>query len=132
MKEIPIMLECAYCIRNLRHGGECGGKMNPPAQGCLAFKLDPRGCIRSMSATLQVPIYYEFPLVGVWNNEFNLGDRETELKITHIRGIRWDKRKGYLGVICEIEYYVNDFSEDYAEPTDEKKPILKLVKGGAE
>ncbi|KAF5043771.1 hypothetical protein DSECCO2_498810 [anaerobic digester metagenome] len=132
MKSIPTRLECAYCIRNFLHGGECRGKANLPRQGCLAFKPDQRGCIRSMSITLQLPIYHDFPLIGVWNDEFNMGEKETEFRIKHIHGIRWDKQKGYLGVVCYIDYYINDFDEYYQEPREEKKPVLKLVKGGAE
>lgn len=132
MNDIPVRLECVYCIRNFRHGGECRGKTDSPAQGCLAFKPDPRGCIRSMSITLQLPIYHDFPLLGVWNDEFHMGDKETEFRITHIHGIRWDKQKGYLGVVCDIDYYINEFEDDYEQPKEEKKPVLRLVKGGAE
>lgn len=130
MKDIPVRLECYYCIRAVTHGGQCSGKNNSPAQGCLAFKADPRGCIRSTHATLQIPIYHEIPLPGVWTDEFELNDKETELKITYIRGIGWDNRKGYLKVKCDINYWENDFAEDYQDSKDTMKPVLKLVKGG--
>ncbi|WMI81582.1 hypothetical protein [Anaerotignum sp. MB30-C6] len=132
MKGIPVRLECYYCIRAVNHGGQCSGKTNYPAQGCLAFKADPRGCIRSTTTTVQITIYHEFPLLGVWNDDFEMGSKETEIKITKIHGIKWDRRKGYLCVICSIDYFINDFADDYQESKDKVKPVLKLVKGGAE
>ena len=49
-KDLPNRLECAYCKRNHKHGGECLGKdINRNETGCLFFIMDERGCIRNLT-----------------------------------------------------------------------------------
>ena len=124
IKEIPNQLECAYCIRNYTHGGECG-KPKFDERGCIVFKLDPRGCIRTGDFRMQIPIYFKFPPLGTWCDYWTLHGVETEIKVLKIRAIDWNKEKGCLVVHCTCDYYVNEYHDDYIEPN--KKPVLKLI-----
>jgi len=121
---IPNRLECAYCIRNYTHGGECQ-KPKYNDTGCLAFKADPKGCIREDDLKIEVPIYFNFPPLGVWGDSWTMNEVDTEIKIKYVKGISWNKRRGTLVLHCRCEYYVNEYHEDYKQP--KKKPVLKLV-----
>ncbi|WP_417203737.1 hypothetical protein [Acetoanaerobium sticklandii] len=123
MKHIPNKLECSYCARNLTHGGEC----KSPAysdRGCMAFKMDERGCIKKCNGRIEFPINYTIPMVGEWRNDFENRGIDTSIKINRIIGIDWNSRKGTIIIICEFEYFENEFHENFVK----KKPALKIVK----
>lgn len=120
---IPNKLECAYCKRNFTHGGECQSPMNSD-RGCLAFKLDPQGCIRRGHSRISIPVFSSIPAIGEWNDNYQLSGMDTRIKIVKIIGLEWNQRKGTLIVICEFDYYINEYSENYRKPTK-----LKLVQG---
>jgi len=124
MKEIPNHLECAYCIRNRSHGGECG-KQKHDDKGCLIFKPDPRGCIRRSDLKIPIPLYGDIPPLNTWSDQWSMNNVDTEIRIVDIKGLYWDKKKGKLIIYCYCEYYVNEYHEDYVEP--KKRPVLKLV-----
>ena len=124
MEKIPNHLECAYCIRSHMHGGECQ-KPRYDERGCLAFKPDPKGCIRRDDVKIEVPIYFDFRPLGTWDDSWAMNGVDTKIKIDRILGISWNKTKGTLIVHCRCEYYVNEYHEDYKKP--KKKPVLKLV-----
>jgi hypothetical protein len=127
MKEIPKKLQCAYCIRNCTHGGECTAKRSPyDESGCLIFKADEKGCIRNKDLKIPVALYNEIPIVDRWCDNYTLCGVETELRIRRIHYLSWDKHSGYLYIHCNCDYYVNEFHEDYTEPKD--KTILKVIK----
>lgn len=128
MKDIPAHLECAYCERNRNVGGEC--KSSERLNGCLAFKMNPLGCIKSTTTRMVLPLFYEVPKVGIWTDEFTWRDKDTKLKIDRILNIGWDSKKGLIEIDVEIKYFENDFADDYQEPSKQHK--LKLIKGGAE
>lgn len=126
IKKIPDCLECSYCSRNREHGGECRADRKSPL-GCLAFKVDPRGCIRTMDTKIQFMLYEEIPLVGTWIKErYSIYGVSTDVKIIEIYGLKWNSKKGTLIVICRCEYYINEYHEDYKEP--EERPKLVLIK----
>ncbi|MDQ0150582.1 hypothetical protein ACFO6R_12645 [Eubacterium multiforme] len=126
MDNVPNRLECAYCIRHYRHGGECNGKTNNlDEKGCLVFKLDKKGCIRNKDFVLKIPLFYEVPLLNTWNNDWKVNGEDTEIRITKIYGLTWDKEKGYIKLHCNCDYYINEFSNTHK---DNKKPILKIIK----
>lgn len=122
MSKIPNNLECAYCIRNYTHGGECQEHKN----GCLAFKMDPRGCIRRKDIRLKFPLYHDIPFLNTWDNNWMINNLDSEIKITRIHGISWDSKKGNVIVHCNIEYFINEYHEAYTKPP--KK--FELIKGG--
>lgn len=127
MKPIPNRLECAYCIRNNSHGGECSSQRSPyDEKGCLIFKPDERGCIRNDDIKIPVPLYHDFPLLNTWCNDWQYKGVDTEIKINRIYGLRWNGKKGLLIVYCNCDYFVNEYHENYEETKD--KPILKLIK----
>lgn len=113
-------VQCAYCIRNMQHGGECNGKQD--FKSCTLFKQDPRGCIRNRDTILEVPLFFEFTPLNVWSNDWELNGHDTEVKIKRIYGLNWDKR-GKLIVYCNIDYYVNDFEEKG------DRPVFKVIEG---
>lgn len=125
IKDIPNYLECAYCIRNHSHGGECRSPKHSD-KGCLGFKLDPKGCIRQTDMKIPVPLYHDFPQIGEWCDYWMVNGQETEVRIDFIRGIQWDSKKGYLIIRCRVDYYVNEYRDDYEEL--KSKPKLKLIK----
>lgn len=125
MKPIPNKLECAYCVRNRSHGGECGRKDFPDDKGCLAFKADERGCIRNTNTTVEVPINGQLPLIGEWDDSWALNGLDTEIRILRICQLNWDAKQGKLIIVCNCDYYINDFADDYIE---DKKPIFKIIK----
>ena len=124
MKDIPNRLECAYCIRNYTHGGECQ-KPKYSDTGCLAFKADPKGCIRRGDLRFEVPIYFNFPPRGVWDKSWAMNGVDTDIRINRIESIGWNKKKGTVIVYCDCEYYVNEYHENYK--AQKKKPVFKLV-----
>ncbi|MBV4417177.1 hypothetical protein KM789_13270 [Clostridium tyrobutyricum] len=127
MKKVPNRLQCAYCIRNCTHGGECNGQNSPSdIQGCLVFKLDKRGCIRNRDVRIPVPLYGSIPRLDEWCDDYTLNEVDTELRIKRIYGFDWDTKSGYLMVRCNCDYFINEFSEDYIEP--KSKAILKVIK----
>ncbi|WP_238457079.1 hypothetical protein [Desulforamulus putei] len=125
MIQIPSHLQCAYCVRNYTHGGEC---RNPKydSKGCLVFKMDNKGCIREADLQIEIPLYFDFPPLGVWTDYWSLNGVDTEIKITKIHALKWNSNKGGLIVYCRCEYYENEFHENYAKP--KKKPNLKIIK----
>lgn len=125
MKEIPTRLQCAYCLRNNTHGGECyHQKFNDT--GCLAFLLDPKGCIREADIKITVPLYREIPLINSWNNGWEMNGVETEVRVKTIRNLQWDNKKGNIIMYCRCEYYVNEYHENYKD--SQSKPKLRIVK----
>ncbi len=127
MKEIPSQLQCAYCIRNTRHGGECTGKKAAyDVSGCLIFKADEKGCIRNGDFRIRIVLYQDFPLLNTWCDYWKLNDVETEIRVTRIYGLKWHTKAGELIVQCNCDYYINEFHENYKEPKE--KANLKIVK----
>lgn len=125
MSNIPARFECAYCTRYKLHGGECFGKESNKDSGCLFFRMDNRGCIRNRDLKLSVPIYHEIPKVGVWNDDWKLNEVDTEIKINKINALDWDPRRGNIIIFCNIDYFINEFHEDYKE---NQKSNLKIIK----
>lgn len=121
MSDIPSNLQCEYCKRNRRHGGECISRN----EGCLYFLEDSRGCIRETDLTIPFKLYEDIPPIGFWEDRWTLYDNETEIRINKILGITWDKEKGYLLVKASCSYYINEFSDGYKSRTN-----LKLIRGG--
>lgn len=131
MKEIPARLQCSYCIRHRDHGGECLIPQNISQSGgggCLGYKQDPLGCIRHKTTKLPFPLYFKIPLVGQWSDVWEINGLDTKVRMTRIRGVEWESNKGRLLIFCDIDYYINEYSPDYVEPTS--KPKLTLIKGG--
>jgi len=128
VNKLPNILECAYCIRNSQHGGECHGKPVNHEKGCLGFERDNRGCIRSGDFLLSVPILYDFPLLNVWNQEWQIHGYDTEMRVKKIYGIRWDKGNGELLVSCNCEYFIDEFAENHQGEKPEPKAVLKVIK----
>lgn len=127
MKEIPNRLQCAYCIRNRTHGGECNAKeYTTDEKGCLVFRLDPRGCIRNHEGKLPFPLYSDIPLLNIWQIGWQYNGISTEIRITYIKGLSWDTKSGNLYVHCKYDYFVNEYHDDYVEPRE--KTYLRLVK----
>lgn len=127
MKTIPNRLQCSYCIRNYTHGGECSGKkVAYDEKGCMVFKADERGCIRNRDLNIKIPLYYDFPFLNTWTDEWTLNDVDTNIRILKIYGFKWDTKTGELIVSCNIDYFVNEYHEDYKEP--KQKPNLKIIK----
>jgi hypothetical protein len=127
MKEIPNKLQCAYCIRNRTHGGECTTqKPVCDEKGCLIFKPDERGCIRNTDLKIKIPLYHDFPLLNTWCDYWTIRGVDTEVKVNRIYGISWDNKKGNLVVHCNCDYFINEYHDDYKESDD--KSILKIVK----
>ena len=125
IKGIPNYLECAYCLRNRSHGGECVvDKYNNT--GCLAFKPDPRGCIREIDLKIPIPLYHDIPPLEEWCDYWTVNERDTEIRIKKIRALKWDAKSGYLIIHCSCQYYINEYAQDYQEP--KSKPKLKLIK----
>ena len=129
MDKIPNRLECAYCIRHVRHGGECAGKeYNNDTEGCLIFKFDEMGCIKNRDFKLQIALYKEIPYVDMWDDGWQINGIDTKIKIKKIYGITWDNKSGYLILFCNLDYYVNEFSDEYKNKDKDKKPVLKIIK----
>jgi hypothetical protein len=127
MKDIPQQLECSYCIRNRTHGGECGSeKSYYDPNTCLIFKADERGCIRNKDSGLYFPLYHDIPLLNTWCNDWQINGVDTSIRINRIQGLKWDSKKGNLVVLCNFDYFINEYHEDYKEPRG--KSILKIVK----
>lgn len=127
MKEIPNRLQCAYCLRNRTHGGECSSQQSPYGErGCLIFKPDERGCIRNADLRIELPLYHDFPLLNTWCDYWEYRGVDTEIKINRIYGFKWDSKRGYLIVSCNCDYFVNEYHENYEEPKE--KPYLRIVK----
>jgi hypothetical protein len=127
MKEVPTKLQCAYCIRNSKHGGECRAERSPYDQSsCLIFKADERGCIRNKDLKIPVALYNEVPIIDKWCNNYEFNGVETELRIRKIYHLSWDKQSGYLYIHCNCDYFVNEYHENYVEPKN--KPDLKIIK----
>lgn len=124
MSDIPTKLECAYCIRNYHHGGECDGKKNNE-QGCLIFKRDPKGCIRREDFKIPFRLYDDIPPLNFWDSKWVLYDKETSIK-----RLSWGKDTGTLYVHADCSYYVDEFSDGYEK--EQNKPKLKLIKGNIE
>lgn len=126
MGNIPNRLECSYCIRHYKHGGECEGKKSIYDEtGCLIFKLDSRGCIRNKDVKLQIPLYREIPIINCWNSEWEINGSNTEIRIKEIYGLSWEKEKGYLNIHCNCDYFINEYDNNYRL---EKKTVLKIIK----
>lgn len=127
MKTVPNRLECAYCIRNYLHGGECKGKESiNDESGCLVFKADEKGCIRNANIRIPIPLYGEFPTLNVWNDNYMVGGVDTQIRMKGIYRLSWNTKKGLLYIHCNCDYYINEFHEDYTELKD--KTILKVIK----
>lgn len=127
MKEVPNKLHCAYCIRNRTHGGECTSQRSHyDEQGCLIFKADEKGCIRNADFKIPIPLYGEIPLIDVWNNNYEIGGVDTEIRIRRIHGLSWNNKRGLLYVHCNCDYYINEFHDNYVERKE--RPDLKVIK----
>lgn len=127
MKEIPNRLQCAYCIRERSHGGECRSQKSPyDEKGCLVFQPDPRGCIRNHEGRIPFPLYTEIPPIGVWQSNWQKNGVDTEIRIDYIKGLTWDTKSGTLYVHCGYSYFVNEYHDDYIEP--KQRTELKIVK----
>lgn len=128
MREIPNRIQCSYCKRSIRHGGQCGGKSRvTDEEGCLAFMFDERGCLRNNDFNLMIPLYGEIPPLNTWLDWWEIKGVPIILRIEKIKGLSWDTKSGYLKLYCGTEYFINEFHEDYKETED--KSHLKLIKG---
>lgn len=125
MAEIPSRLQCAYCLRNQTHGGECE-KRKFDDIGCLIFKIDPKGCIRSGDLKIPLPLYKALPPIGKWMDDYTVYGVDTLIRITRIWGLSWDTKKGYLIIHASCDYYVNEYSKKYKKESN--KPDLKIIK----
>lgn len=126
-KDLPNRLECAYCKRNHRHGGECHGKdINRNETGCLFFSMDSRGWIRTQDLILPFNLYMDIPPLNMWEDSWTVCENDTEVRINKIYALSWDKQKGLLKVKANVDYYINEFSEEYIN--NKNKPILKVIK----
>ncbi|WP_040328575.1 hypothetical protein [Clostridium ihumii] len=125
MGNIPCRLECAYCVRNYKQGGECSGKKNNET-GCLIFKQNPLGCIRNKDFMIPIPLYQELQPLDTWCDDWTLNGVDTRIKIKRIQGVKWNSKKGYLLLYCNCDYYVNEFDEGYKESNN--KPKLRIIK----
>lgn len=114
-------LQCAYCIRNKNHGGECSGKQD--LKSCILFKKDPKGCIRSADTKLEIPLFFKFTPLNVWSDDWEIKGHDTKIRINRIYGLDWDQTKAKLIIYCNIDFYINDL-EKY------EKPVFKIVEGG--
>lgn len=127
MKEIPSQLQCAYCMRNGSHGGECTSKRSCyDISGCLIFKADEKGCIRNRDFKISIPLYHDFPFLNTWCDDWQINGVDTKLKVTRIHGFKWDTKTGELIVHCNCDYYINEYHDNYIEPKD--KSIFKIIK----
>lgn len=124
MKEIPSQLQCAYCIRNSSHGGECHTDKN--VSGCLVFKADEKGCIRNGDRIIRFPLYRSIPPLNIWNDGWTLNKVSTEIRIKRIYSLDWDTNAGELLVSCNVDYYINEYHEDFKE--EKKNNYLRIVK----
>ena len=125
MPEVPTRLQCAYCQRNQEHGGECRRNKFDDT-GCLIFQFDTRGCIRHDDGNIRFPLYREIPLIGMWDDGWEINGVDTEIRIEYIKGLSWDAKKGQLIVKCRYQYFVNEYHEKYKQKTD--KPNIKRIK----
>lgn len=121
-----VKVQCAYCIRNRQHGGECNGKQD--LKSCTLFKQDSRGCIRNTDTRLEIPLFFQITPLNVWSNDWEIKGHDTEVKINRIYGLDWDKTKGLLRLHCNIDYYINDLEENEDKPIS--KVIFKVIDGG--
>lgn len=124
MNKIPMENECAYCLRNTSHGGECSREKNN--KRCLFFKEDPRGCIRRADLKIPIKLFEDFPPLNTWDSRWTIFGNDTEVKINQIKGISWNKGKGLLYIYVNCSYYINEFSEEYKKEIN--KPNLKVIK----
>lgn len=127
-KDFPNRLECAYCKRYDKHGGECIGKsiIRSSDEGCLYFDMDEKGCIRNVDQNIAFNLYSDIPPVGMWKDGWIIYNQETEIRIKKIYALSWNERKGLLYVKCNFDYYVNEFCEGYKNKSN--KPNLKVIK----
>ncbi|ALB44027.1 hypothetical protein [Clostridium beijerinckii] len=126
-KDLPNRLECAYCKRNYKHGGECQGKItNRNEDGCLYFSMDEKGCIRNTDQSIPFNLYSDIPPIGMWRDGWIIYNQDTKIRINKIYALSWNERKGLLYVKCNFDYFINEFSENYKKETN--KPNLKVIK----
>lgn len=123
MNDIPAKLECAYCKRNVTHGGPC--RPSGDEKGCLYFLRDPLGCIRSTSGRIPFALFSEIPSLNVWSSDWSINGYDTKVMITHVKGLSWDTKNGYLYVYADYKYFYDDFENKINE-----KVNLKVIKGG--
>lgn len=127
MSEIPNKLQCAYCKRSRRHGGECSEKRDMHEESCcLIFLEDPKGCIRNQTGKIPFVLYQDIPAIGVWSTGWKLYDNDTEIKINRILGLSWNATSGLLYVHADFDYYVNEFNEKYKEAIEKNKGKKKF------
>jgi hypothetical protein len=125
MTNIPVMLECAYCRRSCSHGGECERRNNN--QGCLYFKLDPRGCIRREEIKIPFNLFEDIPPLDTWESgRWTIYGNETDIKINRIKALKWDQKRGLIYVYADCSYFINEFSDEYKK--EQNKPKLKIIK----
>ena len=118
------MQECAICIKQMRHGGECHGKWS--ANPCLLFERDPRGELKLMDTFLIVPFGRDIPELNKEFTEVTLSGIDKTITVTKFKKIKWerDKKGALMGVIISME--IMYWTEENGVIT--KKPKLKLVK----
>ncbi|MBU5676845.1 hypothetical protein KQI88_10485 [Alkaliphilus sp. MSJ-5] len=88
IKRILTRLECAYCIRNSSHGGEYNKQKSPyDEKRCLVFKPDPKGCIRRGDVKISTRLYYDFPPLNTWCQDWQINGIDTAIKIIKIYGL---------------------------------------------
>lgn len=117
-----VKVQCAYCIRNRQHGGECNGKQD--LKSCTLFKQDPRGCIRNENISIKIPVLHTIPPLKFWWKGWEINGIDTEIKLNHILGLGWDKDNVNLVIYANIDYYINDFQ------TKDYKSLFKVIEGG--
>ncbi|NRT61802.1 hypothetical protein BJV45_003136 [Clostridium saccharoperbutylacetonicum] len=127
-KDFHNRLECPYCKRSEEHGGECKGKsiVRSRDEGCLYFDMDEKGCIRNTDQKIPFNLYSDIPPIGMWQDGWTICNQRTMIKIKKIYALSWNDRKGLLYVKCNLEYFINEFSEEFEK--QESKPNLKVIK----
>jgi len=117
------MQECAICIKQTRHGGECQGRhsFNP----CLLFEKDPRGELKHMDTYMKIPFGRNIPELNK-DFEATIGGIDKTLMVLKFGKIEWERNKkgAILGVKIEME--IMYWTEENGVIT--KKPKLRLVK----
>lgn len=126
-EDLPNRLECSYCKRCIKHGGECFGKShNRNEEGCLYFKMDEKGCIRNADLSIPFSLFSDIPPLGMWKDGWLIYKQSTEIRINKIYSLSWNERKGVLYVKCNYDYYINEFCEGYKNISN--KANLKIIK----
>jgi len=122
--DIPTNLQCSYCIRNQRVGGECRETFK--RESCLAFKRNSLGAIRNKKGELRFLVSYDIPPIGVWDTNFELANKfDTEIRINKIFRVKYSE--GEIILQCDYDYMMDDFNEDIKSEKQAIKSRSNLI-----